>query len=150
MKNEILHDPSKIHILDFRIISGEINSPFEFDPDVITGYSFDVDYDMSFNLVENLVKADFKVDVMALNEHNIETNAKGSFNFVFIFKIENLDQLTETTEENHVTPDSWLASSLAAITFSTSRGILMTRFQGTALRGFILPVVDPNILLIKT
>jgi hypothetical protein len=42
-----------------------------------------------------------------------------------------------------------LGNALASITYSTSRGILMTRFQGTALSDFILPVINPNNLLEK-
>ncbi|MNY64312.1 hypothetical protein D3C86_2014030 [compost metagenome] len=42
-----------------------------------------------------------------------------------------------------------LGNALASITYSTSRGILMTRFQGTVLSDFILPVIDPNSLLEK-
>jgi hypothetical protein len=40
-----------------------------------------------------------------------------------------------------------LGNALASITYSTTRGILMTGFQGTALCNFILPVKDPDELL---
>ena len=50
-------------------------------------------------------------------------------------------------KEEEITIDANLGNALASISYATSRGILMTRFQGTALEDFILPVIDPNDLL---
>jgi len=40
-----------------------------------------------------------------------------------------------------------LANAIASISYSTARGIIVSRFQGTALCDFILPVISPNDLL---
>jgi hypothetical protein len=43
--------------------------------------------------------------------------------------------------------DPDLGNALSAITYSTARGILLTRLQGTAFQDFILPIINPNNLL---
>ena len=73
--------------------------------------------------------------------------AIGAFSFVFVFHVDNIEELTKLEEDNTVTISPALGNALAAITYSTSRGILMTRFQGTALNNFILPVINPNKLI---
>lgn len=72
--------------------------------------------------------------------------ATGSFHLVFIFKVENLDELIQQTKST-IKLDPDFGNALAAITYSTSRGILLTRLQGTAFQNFILPVINPNKLL---
>ncbi len=71
--------------------------------------------------------------------------ARGLFELNFVYHIENLSELVEQKDQQ-VTIDAGLSNALASITYSTTRGILMTRFQGTSLANFILPVIDPNRL----
>lgn len=137
----------KIQIVDFKIIKGQIESPFEFDMSTIKGHTFNVEFHMGFSLQESLVKADFKVFVETNSTKSIPEEAKGSFHFVYIFHVDNLRELASYTSEDILDVNGILSNALAAITHSTSRGILMTRFQGTALEGFIMPIIDPNDLL---
>lgn len=137
--------PEQMHIRHFQIIKGQIEGPFEFDMNAITDHSFTVDLDMTFSLEANLVKSDFKINVETKSEN--EKEATGSFEFVFLFEVENLDELAISGEENDLEIDSGLSNAIASISYSTSRGILMTRFNGTALENFILPIIDPNELV---
>lgn len=142
--------PEKIQILNFKIIKGKIESPFEFDTEKVTGHNFNVDFETAFNVEDKLVKADFKVSVETLSEEKNILEAKGEFHFVFIFNVENMEDLVKTTHHNKtpkITIHGSLGNALASICYSTSRGILMTRFQGTSLDSFILPVINPNDLL---
>jgi hypothetical protein len=56
-------------------------------------------------------------------------------------------ELAIETKPKHLEIHSGLANAIASISYSTARGIILSRFQGTALREFILPVIDPNSLL---
>ncbi len=82
---------------------------------------------------------------MILNKNRDEAN--GSFHLVFIYRIENFEELVTTGENNRLKLNSLLANALASVTYSTSRGILLTRLQGTVLQNFVLPVINPNSLL---
>lgn len=137
----------KIEIVDFRIIKGQIESPFEFDMSAIDGHTFNVEFRMGFNIHESLVKADFKVFVETKSTVSTAEEAKGSFHFVYTYYIHNLEELATNNAEGLLDVDINLGNALAAISHSTSRGVLMTRFQGTALESFIMPVIDPKELL---
>ncbi|CAM4137725.1 hypothetical protein FLSI110296_15640 [Flavobacterium sinopsychrotolerans] len=141
--------PEKIEIVDFKIIKGQINSPFDFEKEKVAGHTFNVDFELGFNLEDKLVKADFSVHVETKsNEDSIE-EAVGNFSFVYVFYVDNIEELTTLEKDETITIHPALGNALASITYSTSRGILMTRFQGTVLSDFILPVINPNDLLEK-
>ena len=141
--------PEKIEIVDFKIIKGQINSPFDFEKEKVAGHTFNVDFELGFNLEDKLVKADFSVHVETKsNEDRIE-EAVGNFSFVYVFYVDNIEELTTLEKDETITIHPALGNALASITYSTSRGILMTRFQGTVLSDFILPVINPNDLLEK-
>jgi hypothetical protein len=141
--------PEKIEIVDFKITKGQINSPFDFETEKVEGHTFNVDFELGFNLVDKLVKADFSVNVETKSNAEDTEEAIGTFSFVFVFYVDNIEELTTLEKDQTVTLHAALGNALASITYSTSRGILMTRFQGTALSDFILPVINPNNLLEK-
>lgn len=142
-----LLQPEKIAIVDFKIIKGQINSPFDFESNKVKGHAFNVNFELGFNIPDKLIKADFTVNVETKSEMEDTEEAIGNFSFVYVFHIDNIEELTKIEKDNTVTINSALGNALASITYSTSRGILMTRFQGTALSNFVLPVINPNKLL---
>lgn len=142
-----LLQPDKIEIVDFKIIKGQINSPFDFEVDKVKGHTFNVNFELGFNIPDKLIKADFSVNVETKSVKEEIEEAIGAFSFVYVFHVDNIEELTKLEKDNTVTLHPALGNALASITYSTSRGILMTRFQGTALSNFILPVINPNKLL---
>lgn len=148
MKNSINLKPELIQIADFQIIKGQIESPFEFNESKVEGHTFNARFLLGLKLAEKLVKADFEVNIETTSkEDEIQEEAKGHFHFVFIYEVANLEELVESKEDETLEVSSSLGNALASISYSTSRGILMTRFNGTALSHFILPVINPNHLL---
>lgn len=141
--------PKKIEIVDFKIIKGQINSPFNFNEENVEGHTFNVDFELGFNLEDKLIKADFSVNVETKSNNEDIEEAIGNFSFVYIYYVDNIEELTTLEADETITVHPALGNALASITYSTSRGILMTRFQGTVLSDFILPVIDPNSLLEK-
>lgn len=144
-----LLQPDKIEIIDFKIIEGKMESPFDFETKNVDGHTFNVDFELGFNLNDKLVKADFFVNVETKSKNGNPKEAIGAFHFVYVFYVDNIKDLTKLEKDETVTINPALGNALASITYSTSRGILMTRFKGTALSDFILPVINPNNLLDK-
>lgn len=144
-----LLQPEKIHIVDFKITNGQIESPEDFQIKKVDGHHFNVDFDLAFNVEDKLVKADFSVSIETKSKSKKAEEAFGAFSFVYVFYVDNLEELTNLEKDGTVITHPVLGNALASITYSTSRGILMTRFQGTVLRDFILPVINPNDLLKK-
>ena len=149
MPSKIPHllQPEKINIVNTAIVKWNIDSPFEFLPENVNGYEFNFDFNLGFNLEDKLVKADFKIDVATKSEGKNIEEARGMFHFVYVFHIENLEELATADKMDQIVLSGDLGNSLASITYSTTRGILIARLNGTSLEKFILPVIDPNQLL---
>jgi hypothetical protein len=140
--------PEKITLREFRLVKGQIDSPFDFKVSDIKSFDFKVDFRTGFNLDEGLIKADFVIDVATISNEPV-TEATCNYHFVFLFHVEDLREHTLEGEDKNVDWNPFLANAIASITYSTSRGILISRFQGTVMKDFILPVVDPNSLWTK-
>jgi hypothetical protein len=139
-------DPKKIIIREFRLIKGQIDSPFDFRISDIKSFAFDVDFNTGFNLEENLIKADINIKVSTVSGETTQ-EAECTYNFVFIFFVENLTEHAQLAEDKTIDWNPFLANAIASITYSTSRGILLSRFQGTVMKDFMLPVINPDALL---
>lgn len=148
MSEKKLIDPKKIAIREFKITRGKIDCPDEFDVAGIESFNFNVDLTTGYNFDEKLVRADFSVSVSTISKDKVE-EANSSFHFVFMYHYEDLTDHANLLEDGLVDCNPYLANAIASITYSTARGILISRLQGTALRDFILPVVDPNSLISK-
>lgn len=146
MSEAKLLKPELIHLLEFRLIKGQIDSPFDFKMDKIEDYDLKVEFEMGFNHEEKLVRSDFTVNVTTKSKEQVTEEAKAYYQFAYIFNIENLEELA-TKDDNGVMVNSNLGNAMASITYSTSRGILLSRFMGTVMQDFMLPVISPNELL---
>lgn len=146
-KKKTVVQPDKIYIADIQIIKCNIDCPFAFSTEDVQSHEYHIDFDLGFNLEDNLVKADFKLEITTISSDEVETEATGIFHFIYIFNVENLKDLAVADVKKEIILDGGLGNALASITYSTSRGILFCRLKGTGLESFILPVIDPNSLL---
>lgn len=138
-------DPEKMTILDIRILKAQIDSPFNFDQSMVVGYSFNCEIAPALDNELRLAVAEFELQVKTKSSSTDTLEATGYFKFAFVFRIENMHELAYFNEEGvpqKVSGD--LGNAITSVTVSTSRGILLTRFRGTALENFILPVISPN------
>lgn len=149
MQHNELFQAEKINIVDFKLLKGQVETPDDFAIENVEGHHLENSLELAFNLEDKLVKADFTVTISTESKQKNKEEAKGSFHLVFIFKVENLEQLAIPNENKMIELNANLGNALSSITYSTSRGILITRLQGTALQNFILPVINPNSLLHK-
>lgn len=143
-------DPTTILIREFRLIKGQIDSPFDFKISNIESFDFEVDFDTSFNLEEGIIKADFIIQLKTISKEALTDEATSTYHFVFLYHLNGLNEHITILENERVDWNPFLANAIASITYSTSRGILVSRFQGTVFEDFILPVVDPNELIKDT
>ncbi|MFT5668920.1 MAG: hypothetical protein ACI9DK_003125 [Vicingaceae bacterium] len=140
--------PEEIQLADFGVIKGGINCPLDHDNSLVLKHDYKVDFNLAYNLETNEVQTDFDFKVKTISSDKQVCEAKGKFKFAFLFNVNNLvDLVRHDDEKDELMVSPHLGNALASITYSTSRGILMTRFQGTALSDFILPIVNPNDLL---
>lgn len=142
-----LFDASKLQMVEVKYMLGQIEVPEEFDEDFIVNFETESSLNVGFNLETNQAKADYMLKMKTKSKADNKTEASGNFHFVFFYKISNLSELTNLHEDDTLNIDVNLANALSAISYSTSRGILLTRLQGSAFSKFILPIIDPTSLL---
>jgi hypothetical protein len=143
---EIKFTAEKLHFINFEVQSASIESPPKFRIDEVVNHEFTVSFNIGFDLEAAILRADLTIEVVTESDGKNEKEANGSFHLVAYYTIENLKELVRINGDSYDV-DGIMATNIAAITFSTARGIIYTRFQGTALRNFILPIVDPKSML---
>lgn len=147
MQDKNIFDPEKIALIEFKMIKGQVDTPENFDISKVVGHQLGNSLQLGFNLDDKLAKADFTIRVKTDSKGENEVEATGNFHLIFIYRIENLEELATTKKNKRLNLHPGLANALSSVTYSTSRGILLTRLQGTALQKFALPIIYPNKLL---
>lgn len=140
-------DPGRVSIIEIKFIKGQIDAPESYSPDTVKEYKINNTLELAFNITEKLAKSEYKVDIETISSNSNNIEAKGSFHIIFIFRIDNLEELAKLTKDNLVDLDPALGNALVSITYSTARGLLINKVSGTPLEKFILPVIDPNTLI---
>lgn len=142
-----IFDPDKLSIIEFKILKEQVNVPEEFQVNRVEGFQLENSLVLGFNLGENMVKSEFTIGIKTDSKGGNAIESEGSYHFVFIYKVENLNDFAKLNDNDLIDLHPILGNALSSITYSTSRGILFTCLQGTALQNFILPIIDPNKLL---
>lgn len=145
--NNNIFEPEKIVIVEFKTVKDQVNTPDDFDTTKVEGYHVDNSMQFGFNLNDKLVKVDFSTEIKTESKAQNTKESTGNFHFVFIYHVDNLEELAKTDSNNLIELHPALANALSSVTYSTSRGILLTRLLGTALQKFVLPIINPNNLL---
>ena len=150
MSTEKKVDPEKIQIANIRTIKGNINGTSDIDEALIGGHQFSFEMGTGINPVDNIVGLQLVVNISLQDKNGVTLDIQASYTHEIIFIVENLgDFLTETgnEEKKGFLIDGTLGSVLVSIAYSTVRGIIFTRTQGTSLGSVILPVIDPKQLM---
>ena len=147
MQDKVVFDQEKISLIDFKMIKVQVSIPEIFDISKVVVNHLDNTLKLGFDIEEKLAKADFTVSLKTDSKGGNESEATGNFHLIFIYRIENLEEFAKVGKNNRLNLYPGLANVLSSVTYSTSRGILLTRLQGTAFQNFFLPIINPNKLL---
>ncbi len=146
MSEEKRFDPEQMEMVEFKLLKGQIDAPDDFEQSAIQGHESSTSLELGFNLEEGLVRVDVLTEIKTDSNKANSHEATGNFHLAYVYKVRNLEEWAQDNGAGIVC-DPILANALSASSYSTSRGILLTRLQGTALSQFILPVVNPKRLL---
>ncbi|MFN8429667.1 MAG: hypothetical protein U0V04_06795 [Spirosomataceae bacterium] len=144
---EIPFSPSKLNLMEVKYLKGNMESPEDLLIENIVDFNSDCSMSVGFNIEQNMLRANFSASLSSNYSEDIETGAKAYFELSFIFAYENLTEMLEFDLEGNVLkihPN--LFNAISSISYSTSRGLLISRLQGTSFSDFILPIIDPNEL----
>lgn len=140
-------DANKIQILSIKTLKGNIDAQSDANTESIAEHSFNIELETGLNLEEKVVGLKLVVQIDALDKNDKPVNIRGSYTHEVIFRVENLNDFVDTNEAAGNKIDGTLGSTLVSIAYSTVRGILFIRTQGTSLGVVTLPVVDPLKLI---
>ena len=116
MQDKNVFDPEKIALIDFKMIKGQTDTPEMFDINKVIGYKLDNTLQLGFNLEEKLAKAAFKVSVMTDSQGENECEATGNFHLIFIYRIENLEELASPEKNKRLHLNPALTNAISSVT----------------------------------
>lgn len=148
MNPERIIEPEKIEMVSLKTLKGNIDGPSEVDPKTIRNHKYVFVVGIGVNPEEKVVGIQLEVKITALGMGGKELNVYGSYTHDIVFRVENLDDFIDVPEDENEPPeiDILMSATLTGIAFSTVRGIIFSRTQGTSLGKVILPVIDPKKL----
>ncbi len=144
MNKEIRIDADQIHILTVRTLQGSIDCDDAIDSSDVATHGFSFQMENAVDIDRLMVAFKLKVEIQAFSKTNKQLPAKGSYTHEIVFKVDNIADFT-SAEEKLLRAD--MASVLVGIVYSTIRGIIFTRTQGTPLNTVILPIIPPLRLM---
>ena len=139
--------PDQIHLLSVKILKGNLSAEDSIDEQEGKEVSFTSDYKIQLgtSIEGNAVRIVFTIILACLNNKK-EFIASAEYTIEFIFTIQDLQEFIDQSKDPFIM-DNHLVCTLLAIVYSTTRGIVLTRTQGTIMEGIIMPVVNPTTLL---
>jgi hypothetical protein len=139
-------EAEKIQILNLRTLKGNIDAAADADTEKINGHQFSFELTTGLNLDEKVIGLQLLANITAVDKNEQALNITGSYTHEMVFQIQNLEDFIDTDEKGNIV-DAGLISTLTSIIYSTVRGIIYNRTQGTSLGNVILPVINPLKLM---
>ena len=134
-----------IQLLHLQVADTKITTSDEFKySDVEVAY---VDYGNSatygFVEEENLVNLALSLTLDGYDENDKEAGTHAAFRIEFLFEVDDLEAHLKNDTDGKVL-SSQLVLTLAGIAYSTARGLVYDRLQGSAMENSLLPVIEAS------
>jgi hypothetical protein len=142
------HD--SISILEVNLNSMAVHSPIGLEADDIRSHAFDVQFSAEYDAEEEFAMAVIEVQAGTISdasEAEGEEEGDAAFTFTILFKVDGIAEYLVEGDTSDVLAVNELAEALASISLSTVRGMMSGYLNHTALKNFILPIVDPAALV---
>lgn len=107
---------------------------------------FTYGFEAGANIEKNKLKVIFKCEMLTEKKSDREPiDISGTFEVAYTFTVKNLSELA-SLEDSQLKIDNELLISLFNLVYSTSRGVIYTRCQGTIVDDFVLPILPTTKL----
>jgi hypothetical protein len=149
MSTERIIDSEKIHLVNIKTIKGNIDAASDIDTNATAGHKFSFELGTGLNLEDNVIGINLLVNIEAADNLDKLLPITGSYTHEIVFIVDNLKDFIEPDDNdtNKYKLDAGFGSTIVSIAYSTIRGIIFTRTQGTSLGSVILPVINPKKLM---
>jgi len=141
-------DPSCIHLLNIRILKAQFEIMEEqYESDLhLSDFKIGLKSETAFNYEEKRMRFRLYIKIVGQDDNDEPVGANGEYLLEYSYVIDNLDDFAEENEGRKVVSPT-LGATVAGISYSTARGIVLGRTQATDFDGVLLPVIDPYSLL---
>ncbi|MET7000269.1 hypothetical protein [Chitinophaga defluvii] len=142
-------DAAKISLLDIITLKGSIDLADETMAIVKpAGYSFEFKTDSHIQPDDKLIRFYLHSSIKCFNETEQLNGVTADYTLEFIFEVSNLLEFIMLDDvKQTIKVDNQLGVTIASIAYSTARGVIFDKTQGTPLDGVILPVINPLNLI---
>ena len=142
--------PELIHLHALKVYKTLVDASDEYINNPVEVENISVQYaqNSAFNFEEKAIRIRLEILMIAVDGEDKELGLNAEYGIEFHFVVENLDKFIEV-EGDTKTIHGMLGGTLMGIAYSTARGIVFDRTQGTHFKGVILPVIDPKELVMK-
>jgi hypothetical protein len=151
MKDGRTIDPDKIHLVRLQTIKGAINNEGDSPGAEVKEYGFKCDAAIAINAKDKVIGIKLEVVMDALGANKEKMGLTANYTHELVFVVDNLDDFTDLAEEGKEPKvERLMLGTLLGIAYSTVRGIIYTRTQGTPFAKALLPVADPKTFIKPT
>lgn len=116
------------------------------EPGKISIFAFNIGLTKGLNLEQERILIKILVEIGALDDNRQPLAITGQFTIDFIYRVTTLAEFINK-EEDKLIIEKTLGGMLLSTAYSTARGIIYTRCQGTLLGNIILPILSLQRLL---
>lgn len=148
MSNKSLFNVDLVKVDNIVITNARIQNNTEITSLERNLYEFDITHSFgaAVGIEQKKMRVVFSCQVKTLNrETKSEIGINANFDIAFFFIVENLTELVGNGPEFESNAD--LIISLSNIAYSTSRGIIFTRCQGTIMKSLMLPIMSTDKII---
>ena len=148
-----------IHLVSINVFKSNINTTEAYLENPVEPKEIRVGYsqESGFSFEDKAIRVRLDIQLEGLDNNDKELGLKGEYGIEFFFEVDNFEEFIEKNDEEKHTDgvndeaDSMvsgvLGGTLMGIVYSTARGMILERTQGTSFKGVILPVINPNDLI---
>lgn len=142
-------DIDKLSLLKVTVFKAhlEANEAYRDTPKPINEFAVETATDLAFNFNDKLCRFRLFLKFSALDNDKNPLGLNAEYGIEFHYHIDNMNDYLIHKEGNEVQVDTRLGTTLCAISYSTARGIILVRMQGTYFEGAILPIVDAGQII---
>ena len=138
-------DIDKLRMLGIRIIHGSLNTTPEFQNRPVPAHSFNFEFrdEAAHNMQERKSRLRLYFNIEGQDKEGNSIGLNADYTLEYFYYVENLPDYFD--KDGYVDGD--FLANLIGIAYSTARGILLERTQGTYFNGIVLPIINSSKFL---
>ncbi len=133
-------------MISAQITRFEVQGNQMLDRNLIAGFEIGSATNIGINEAQKVLQLQLALTLQAIDNQQKKLNYQASIESLFSFYVDNLEDFV-IEQDNEKLYQGELAATLVGISYSTLRGMLPFVAKGTPIEQFLLPIVNPSLLI---